>query len=175
MLKKLILISLSVLISILVLFSLTVTNKNTIELPLNISIIKKEKENSIGTLTISKINLKQKLYEINSEENTIEKNVTILKESIYPEENNSIMILAAHSGTGKIAYFEKLNELEVNDEIILNFKKKTYTYIVKNIWEEKKTGYINFNKEEKKQLILTTCSPQKSNYQLVINCIEKES
>jgi LPXTG-site transpeptidase (sortase) family protein len=175
MLKKLILISLSVVISILIIFSLTVTNKNTIELPLNISIIKNEKDNSIGTLTISKINLKQKLYEINSEENTIEKNVTILKESIYPEENNSIMILAAHSGTGKIAYFKKLNELKINDEIILNFKKKTYTYIVKDIWEEKKTGYINFNKEEKKQLILTTCSPQKNNYQLVINCIEKES
>jgi LPXTG-site transpeptidase (sortase) family protein len=175
MLKKLILISLSVVISILIIFSLTVTNKNTIELPLNISIIKNEKDNSIGTLTINKINLKQKLYEINSEENTIEKNVTILKESIYPEENNSIMILAAHSGTGKIAYFKKLNELKINDEIILNFKKKTYTYIVKDILEEKKTGYINFNKEEKKQLILTTCSPQKSNYQLVINCIEKES
>ena len=52
---------------------------------------------------------------------------------------------------------------------------KQYIYIVKDIWEEPKNGYINVNKENKKQLILTTCSPTNSKKQLIVNCIEKES
>lgn len=144
-----------------------------------ISIVKisntQKTNNSFGTIIINKINLNEELFPINSEENTIEKHVSILKESTYPDKDNSIMIIAAHSGIGPIAYFQELNKLELNDEITLIIENKTYTYKVKDIWEEKKNGYINFNKENKKQLILTTCSPNKEGYQLVINCIEKES
>jgi sortase (surface protein transpeptidase) len=55
------------------------------------------------------------------------------------------------------------------------FKGKKYTYYVRDIWEEKKNGYINISEEDTKQLILTTCSPNRYGYQLIINCIEKES
>ena len=127
--------------------------------------------NSYGIIIINKINLKEELFPIDSEENNIERHVSILKGSIYPD----LMIIAAHSGIGPIAYFQELDKLELNDEIILIIKNKKYTYKVKDIWEEKKNGYINFNKENQKQLILTTCSPNKEGYQLVINCIEKES
>ena len=144
-----------------------------------ISIVKisnnKKINNTFGTLIINKINLKEELFPINSEENTIEKHVSILKDSTYPEEDKSLMIIAAHSGIGPIAYFQELNKLELNDEIILIIKNKKYIYKVKDIWEEKKNGYININKENTKQLILTTCSPNKEGYQLVINCIKKES
>ena len=132
-------------------------------------------EKPIGNLTIKKIGLNENLYNIDSSENTVEKHVTILKESITPDKYNSIMIIAAHSGEGKIAYFEKLDKLNTNDTIILEYNNKKYTYKVKDIWEEKKTGYININREDKKQLILTTCSPTKKEYQLVINCIEKKN
>ena len=136
----------------------------------------KEKERkNFAELIINKINLDEELFNIESSENTIEKHVTILKESVYPDSNNSIMIIAAHSGIGKIAYFNELDKLEINDEVILIYKDKKYTYIVNDIWEEKKNGYININKYNKKQLVLTTCSPNKENYQLIINCIEKES
>ncbi|MBQ9018859.1 MAG: sortase [Bacilli bacterium] len=151
----------------------------SISIPLSILKISTENNyhsnNQFAFLTINKINLKEELYPIESEENTIEKHVSILKESIYPDNENSIMILAAHSGIGKIAYFQELDKLEINDEVILNYKNNKYTYKVKDIWEEKKTGYINFNKEKNKQLILTTCSPNKDGYQLIINCIIKES
>ena len=130
-------------------------------------------QNQIGNLVIKKINLNEPLFEINSSENTIEKHISILKESIFPNQENSIIFLAAHSGIGKIAYFEELDNLEPNDEVILILNNKKYTYIVKNSWEEKKNGYINVNKEIKNQLILTTCSPTKENYQLIVNCIEK--
>lgn len=126
-------------------------------------------------LIIEKLNISEKLFNINSKENTIEKHVEILKESIMPDKKDSIMILAAHSGTGKIAYFQELDKLEKNDIVILIYKNKKYTYFVKDIWEEKKNGYIHVNKEKKRQLVLTTCSPTKQKYQLIVNCIEKES
>ena len=136
-------------------------------------IIKKDNE-KIGKLIINKINLKQDLYKIESKKNNIEENVAIMKESNYPNISNGILILAAHSGTGKIAYFEELDNLELKDNIIIRYKNKKYIYQITKIWEQKKNGYIKIKKENKKQLILTTCSPKKKNTQLIINCIEKE-
>ena len=135
---------------------------------------KPEKNDIIGNLTIKKLNLNEPLFKIDSKENTVERHITILKESIFPDKENSIIFLAAHSGTGKIAYFEELDHLTINDEIIFTYKNKKYTYYVSNIWEEKKNGFINVNKEKENQLILTTCSPTKEDYQLIVNCKVKE-
>ena len=123
-----------------------------------------------GKLIINKINLNEELFPIGSNENTIERHVSILKDS-----TEDLMIIAAHSGIGPIAYFQELDKLELNDEIILIIEDNKTVYKVKDIWEEKKNGYININKENTKQLILTTCSPNKEGFQLVINCIKKES
>ena len=65
-------------------------------------------------LIINKINLKEELFPINSSENTIEKHVSILKES-----TTNLMIIAAHSGIGPLAYFQELDKLELNDEITI--------------------------------------------------------
>ena len=123
----------------------------------------------IGNLIINKIDLNEKLYPINNRKNNIEEHVTILNKI------DNTLVLAAHSGTGPIAYFERLDELKLDDEIILIYKDKKYKYKVIEIYEEKKNGYIHINKSNKRQLILTTCSPKRINYQLIVNCIEKES
>ncbi len=140
-------------------------------------IIEEEKliEKSIGKIIIKKINLEKQLYNIESSENNVNKNITILKGSIEPSEHNSIMFIAAHSGTGKLAYFKDLDKLEKNDQIQLFYKNKNYYYQVTNKWETKKDGDIEITKSEGKQLILTTCSPTNKDKQLIINCIEKES
>lgn len=135
------------------------------------SIIPIKKEQPIGKLIIKKINLSEELYSINSPKNNIEEHVTILKQSEEPTQKDSSIFIAAHSGTGKIAYFKDLNKLKINDHIILVYKNITYTYIVKNIWEDKKDGTITIPKEQTNQLILTTCSPTKKDYQLIVNCI----
>lgn len=154
---------------ILFLFLLLFLNKST-----ETNQIKKNNNEKIGELIINKINLKQDLYKIESKKNNIEENVAVMKESNYPNISNGILILAAHSGTGKIAYFEKLDNLKLKDNIIIRYKNKKYIYQITKIWEQKKNGYIKIKKENKKQLILTTCSPKKKNTQLIINCIEKE-
>lgn len=147
---------------------------NTID-KIQIKVRKIDDEEQIGSIFIDKLNINKPLYNINSNKNNIEENITILKESVPPTEDNSILIIAAHSGTGPIAFFKDLDKLNINDEIIINYNKNNYKYYVKDIWEEKKNGYIDVNKENKKQLVLTTCSPNNDGYQLIINCVIKES
>lgn len=179
MLKK-ILIILIIVTSIF--FSMTTIKIDKKDLPKND--LKNEPEllnkvnfqtNQIGNLIIEKINLNEPLFKIDSEENTVDKHLEILKESIYPNKEKSIIFIAAHSGIGKIAYFNRLDELTENDKIKLIINNETFVYEVKNVWEEKKNGYINVNKEKEDQLVLTTCSPSKEKYQLIVNCIRKES
>ena len=119
----------------------------------------KEKEDLLFTITIDKINIYDRpIYNISSNENNIEKNITILKESILPDKDNSIIFLAAHSGYGNTAYFKDLHQLNINDYIHINYKANIYTYKITDIFEEDKNGYISINKDSNKELILTTCS-----------------
>lgn len=139
--------------------------------------IKLEEENKedkiIGRIIIDKLNINKELYDINSKLNNIENNITILHNSIPPTKDNSILFIAAHSGDGPIAFFKDLDKLNENDKIIIIYNSNKYVYIVKNIWEEEKNGFIHVSKSNEKQLVLTTCSPTKDNYQLIVNCILK--
>ena len=132
--------------------------------------IKKENtKDLLGTLSIKKINLLNKpIYNLKSSKNNIEKNITILKESIFSQ-NSSIIILAAHSGNGEFAYFKNLHKLKINDLIIFHHHDEDYTYQIKDIYEQNKNGSIHINKKYQHELILTTCSKNK-NKQLIIEC-----
>lgn len=132
------------------------------------------KEEIIGNLVIDKINLDMPLYNIESKNNNIEENVTILNESILPPNEKSIVFLAAHSGTSKVSYFNDLDKLKTNDTILLTINNIKNTYQITNIYKQKKNGYIKVNKENKDQLILTTCDPNNDKYQLIINSTKKE-
>ncbi len=128
-----------------------------------ISTVSKEENNEIiGTLTIDKLNLSKNIYNINSSHNNVEENVTILNDDI------NLIVLAAHSGPGYIAFFDDLEKLELNDTINLTYNNKNLVYIVTNIEEQTKDGTIEINKTDKQRLILTTCSKKDKNKQLVI-------
>ena len=133
--------------------------------------IKEVKEEPIGKIIIPSISLEEDLYSIDSEENTIEKHVSILKESTYPNK----IFLAAHSGIGEIAYFNDLQLLNKNDLVILNYYENHKTYQVEDIISVNKTGYIRIPKSDNNILILTTCSQIDSFKQIIVRCIEKES
>ena len=123
---------------------------------------KNEQEETIGTLTIDKINLSRDIYNINSSHNNVDENVTILNDAI------NLIVLAAHSGPGYIAYFDDLDKLELNDIVKLTYNNKDLIYKVTNIEEQVKDGTIEINKTNKQRLILTTCSKKDKNKQLVI-------
>ena len=82
----------------------------------------------LGYIDIPKINLKKNLFKINSKKNNIEYNVEVLKESIFPNENNSIIFLAAHSGNGDNAYFNDLKLLTEGDIVLLSYNNTIYYY-----------------------------------------------
>lgn len=128
-------------------------------------------EKSIGTITIDRINLVKPLYKINSPQNNVEKNVTILKESNYPE----LLVIAAHSGNAFNSYFKNLDKLKIKDEVKIKYYDSENTYIVDYIDIQEKNGYISINKKDTNNLILTTCYPKNDKYQLIVSCIKKES
>ena len=122
----------------------------------------KENDKIVGTLTINKINLSKDIYDIDNTHNNVDENVTVLNDDI------NLIVLAAHSGPGYIAFFDDLDKLELNDIIKLNFKGKDLEYKVTNIEEQVKDGTIEINKTNKQRLILTTCSKKDKGKQLVV-------
>lgn len=132
-------------------------------------------EQPIGNLKIDNININNPIYAINSKHNNIEENVTILRSEKNPLDKSSLIVLAAHSGEGKIAYFNNLNKLKIDDEIKLTYYDKDYTYIVTDIFTQNKNGHINIFKKEKSELILTTCDITDQTKQLIVKCIIKEA
>lgn len=172
---KKVLILLIVSITILFSFSIIKITNEPNNFINKFKIINNNDSDVIGNIKINSLNINEDLYKLESEDNNVDKHITILKESIFPDEDNSIIFIAAHSGTGSIAYFKDLDKLKKGDTIVLTIKNKKYLYVVKESWEEPKNGYINVNKDVENQLILTTCSPNNYKKQLIVNCIEKES
>ena len=86
-----------------------------------IVIEQKETVNYMAILEIPKINLKRGLFDKNSSNNNVDKNIYILNETTLPDEQiNSHIILAAHSGTANISYFRNLDKLDINDTYVIN-------------------------------------------------------
>jgi LPXTG-site transpeptidase (sortase) family protein len=126
--------------------------------------------NYIAVLEIPSISLKRGLFEKNSNENNISKNIEILNESDMPDVLNGTMYLASHSGTSYISFFKHINKLVDGDLIYVYYNNIKYTYKVTDIYEEVKDGDISVYKDSSKtNLILTTCSKDRKNYQLVIS------
>ena len=170
MLRKLYLVSVILLIS-LIGFIITSTKPNYEKTNTSniVRISKGIKILPIARVIIPDVGLDEELYNPKSSLNKVDKNVTILEKSILPDNENSILFLAAHSGNGSIAYFNNLDKLKIGQEIIIQYKKHNYYYLIDKIFEEDKDGYIEINKTSNQQLVLTTCSKTNYRKQLIIN------
>ena len=122
----------------------------------------------IGYLTIPKINLNKGFLDKRSTENDVEKNIYVVEGSTYPDVNKGNLIIAGHSGTGWKAFFNDLYKLQNGDEAIVSYKGKRYTYKIKSIYKQQKTGkiaiYRNYNQTT---LTLITCTNYDSKTQTV--------
>ena len=132
----------------------------------------------VGMLEIPKINLKQGFAAFGSPYNNIDKNVTILPTSVYPDVELGNFILAGHSGQGSLAFFNELYRLKNGDKAIVYYKNVKYTYEIVNIYEQEKTGVISVYRDyTKNTLTLVTCTNNKKDKQTVYiaNLVSKES
>lgn len=128
------------------------------------------KEEYIAVIEIPKINLKKGLYSKTSILNDVNKNIQILNDSDLPDTQNGNVILAAHSGTGKTAYFNNLIQLEQGDVVYIYYNKKKYVYEVDNIYEIDKTGKMELESYSSSILILITCNQNDKTKQIVFIC-----
>ena len=113
----------------------------------------------IGFLEIPKLGIKKGFLDPDDPDNTVEKNIMVIPTSTFPDKECSHLILAGHSGYGYKAFFKYLYKLEVGDEAIITYKDKTYTYQIKKIYTQPKTGKIAIYRDyTKKGLTLVTCT-----------------
>ena len=71
-----------------------------------------ETYNYIGVLEIPNINFKRGFLSINDRNNTVNKNIQILENSAMPDEDNGLIVIAGHSGSGRTAFFKNLYKLK---------------------------------------------------------------
>ena len=128
--------------------------------------IKKDIYDSI--LIIPKISLRKGIYTKTDKRNNIEENIMIHKNSIYPDTDNSNIILIAHSGSGKKAFFKDLDKLDTDSLIEFYYKKTKYVYKIDNIYKVEKNGEVKINRDKnKKTITLITCDQQDKTKQVV--------
>ena len=124
-----------------------------------LSVQDKIKKEYIGYLEIKKINLKQGLVSLNSYYNNVKYNIQMIKTSDYPDKVNGNVILAAHSGSGYIAFFKNLYKLTLGDEAIIYYKDYVYKYKIVNIYNVPKVGKVRIDRDTNKTtLTLITCT-----------------
>lgn len=131
----------------------------------NLTLTKKisEAENYYAILSIPKINLKRELYPIDSPENNVDKNIFIHNLSTIP----SNVILASHSGTGPHAYFKNLYKLNVTDVIELYYNNYIYSYEIREIEYQEKTGELYLKQDYESQITLITCTKNNDKTQTI--------
>lgn len=119
-------------------------------------------------LSIPKIILKKGIYSKGDIRNNIEENIMIHNDSIYPNKDDSNVILIAHSGSGPKAIFKDLEKLDTDSLVEFYYHHTKYVYKIDNIYCVNKTGSIDLEiKDNKKRITLITCDSKNKNKQVV--------
>lgn len=127
-----------------------------------------ETYNYIGVLEIPKINFKRGFLDIKDKNNNVNKNIQVLENSTLPNVNGGLLVIAGHSGSGRVAFFRNLYKLKENDQIYIYYENIKYIYQVQKYYEETKDGDISIDKNSESTLVLTACSQTDKNKQIVI-------
>lgn len=134
--------------------------------------------NYLMVLEVPKIGLKKGIYDIESKYNSVNYGIEILKDSNMPDKELGNVILASHRGTSNIAYFNKLDNLNNDDIVIIYYQGIKYSYKITNIYDQDKTGSIKILKDMNKTTItLITCKKNTKDKQLVFigNLVERSN
>ena len=125
-------------------------------------------DNYIGVLEIPKINLKRGFLSIDNPDNIVSKNIQVIKESDMPDVENGLLIIAGHSGTGRLAFFKELHKLSDMDKVYVYYKNTKYTYTVIDKYEVEKTGRALIKRKKNiTSLALITCNQEDKTKQII--------
>ena len=115
---------------------------------------------------IPKISLVNEIYDYDNDKNNVDKNVYMVTKYNFNNPHGSL-VLAAHSGNGYANFFNRLDELIKDDEIIIESDDYLYTYLVTNIYTINKNGNFKFYNKDK-YIYLITCLKNHKKKQLVV-------
>ena len=118
-------------------------------------------------IEIPKINLKKEVYPNDKTKNNVDKNIEVIEGSKMPNEKHSNFILASHSGSSSIAYFKHLDQVTYNDIVYIYYQNIKYRYIINDIYDVAKTGYIEIKRLQNKNAITLVTCKKNSNLQTV--------
>ena len=122
----------------------------------------------VGTITIEKINLNRQFRKGGN----VDKEIVML-DSNFPDLKNSLLVLAAHSGTSPFSFFNYLYKLQLRDIIKITYDNKTYNYKIIDIYQVKKNGKAEFYKiNNKRTLALITCTNNVKDKQTIYIAVE---
>ena len=144
---------------------------DSIEEPQKIEEVEEQvKVNYIAILKIPKIKLERGLVDPSSYLNNVKYNLQWIDGSSMPDQVNGNVIIAGHSGSARVSYFRKLDQLVIGDSVSIDYKNKTYNYKVVDIYDIEKTGTAEIIKNKNTTtLTLITCR-HNTNKQIVIIC-----
>lgn len=132
------------------------------------NVSKKVSYNYVGTIEISKIKLKRGFLDISSPYNNVDRNVTVIQQSSFPNVEHGNLILAAHSGNCSICYFDKLYKLSIGDKALVYYKNYKYSYKLVDIYNVPKTGEVEIKRDPGKTVLtLITCTHNSDTEQTV--------
>ncbi|GIP54113.1 class D sortase [Paenibacillus vini] len=120
---------------------------------------KKDKNQAIAVIKISKIDLELPVLEGATKTNMKYAAAHMKETTDLGEEGNAA--IAAHRSHTKGRLFNRLNEVEVGDEILIEVKKGSYVYTVDKISVVKPTDVSVLDVEDPEERVLTliTCDP----------------
>ncbi|MBQ4902056.1 class D sortase [Paenibacillus sp. Marseille-P2973] len=120
---------------------------------------KKDKNQAIAVIKISKIDLELPVLEGATKTNMKYAAAHMKETTDLGEEGNAA--IAAHRSHTKGRLFNRLNEVEVGDEILIEVKEGSYVYTVDKISVVKPTDVSVLDVEDPEERVLTliTCDP----------------
>lgn len=125
-------------------------------------------ESYVAVLEIPEIDLKKGIYALGSRYNNVNRNVTILAPSSYPDVKGGNFVLAAHSGNGYLSFFRNLYKLSTGAYAYVYYNNVKYTYQITYIYKQPKVGTINvYRPYGKTTLMLITCTKDDESTQTV--------
>lgn len=125
-------------------------------------------ESYIAVLEIPKIGLKRGLFPVDNPLNTVEKNVEINPKSDMPDIASGNFILEAHSGYSFVSFFNNLENLTKDDQVIVYYDNVKYFYNINYFYNIPKNGQARIKRDETKNTItLITCKKNNKDKQII--------